>query len=91
MAGARGTALATRRSFVLGLDFRPGGAISQRGWNLAAARSCRRKAKLKPDQLAFARQLCDTRQHTVEQIGALFGVTRTTVYRSLERERAVGA
>jgi DNA invertase Pin-like site-specific DNA recombinase len=53
-----------------------------------------RKSKLSPAQVALARQLYDAtgddgkRAHTVEEIGRMFGVTRTTVYRSLERDQA---
>jgi DNA invertase Pin-like site-specific DNA recombinase len=57
----------------------------------ARGRTGGRKAKLTPAQVAHARRLYDEvgedgkRAHTVEEIGKLLGVTRTTVYRSLER------
>lgn len=58
----------------------------------ARGRTGGRKAKLSPAQVALARQLYDQvgedgkRTHTVEEIGQMFGVTRATVYRSLERQ-----
>jgi DNA invertase Pin-like site-specific DNA recombinase len=64
---------------------------------LAAARARGRvggrKPKLSEAQVQLARQLYDetgedgTRAHTVEEIGAMFGVTRATVYRHLGRAR----
>ena len=54
---------------------------------LAAARARGRvggrKPKLSPDQQALARQLYDAREHTVEQIAAMFKVSRHTIYRVL--------
>jgi len=69
---------------------------------LAAARARGRvggrKPKMSPAQVRLARQLYDEtgddgkRAHTVEEIGAMFSVTRTTIYRALERDQAaVGA
>jgi DNA invertase Pin-like site-specific DNA recombinase len=56
---------------------------------LAAARSRGRvggrRPKLTADQAALAQQLYDAREKTVEQIAALFGVPRTTVYGHLNR------
>lgn len=40
-------------------------------------------------QRAMARQLYDERQHTVEQIGQLLGVSRTSVYRALQNASTV--
>jgi len=61
----------------------------------ARGRTGGRKAKLSPAQVKLARQLYDEesredgkRARTVEEIGAMFGVTRTTVYRALERDKA---
>jgi len=60
----------------------------------ARGRTGGRKAKLSPPQVKLARQLYDAigedgkRTHTVEEIGAMFGVTRTTIYRALERRQA---
>lgn len=54
---------------------------------LAAARARGRvggrKPKLSPDQRILARQLYDAKQHTVEQIAAMFGVSRHTIYRAI--------
>jgi DNA invertase Pin-like site-specific DNA recombinase len=56
---------------------------------LAAARARGRvggrKPKLSADQITVARQLYDAREHTVEQIAAMFGVSRHTIYRALEK------
>ena len=63
----------------------------------ARGRTGGRKAKLSPAQVKLARQLYDAtgedgkRAHTVEEIGAMFGVTRTTIYRALERDQAAAA
>jgi hypothetical protein len=50
---------------------------------LAAARArCRnggRPSKLSADQVRAARRLYDEREHTVEQIGNMFGVSRTSI------------
>jgi len=51
----------------------------------ARGRKGGRKAKLNSAQLALVRQLYDGKQHTVEQIGGMFGVSRQTIYRHLER------
>ncbi len=59
----------------------------------ARGRTGGRKAKLSPAQVRLARQLYDEtgddgkRAHTVEAIAGMLGVTRTTIYRSLERNR----
>jgi len=54
---------------------------------LAAARARGRNggcpSKLTPDQVRAARRLYDEREHTVEQIGSMFGVSRTSLYRAL--------
>lgn len=59
---------------------------------LAAARARGRvggrKPKLSPDQAAVARQLYDAREHTVEQIAAMFKVSRHTIYRAIGRNAA---
>lgn len=58
----------------------------------ARGRTGGRKPKLSPAQVKLAQQLYDTtgpdgkREHTVDQIAAMFGVTKPTVYRHLERE-----
>jgi DNA invertase Pin-like site-specific DNA recombinase len=44
-----------------------------------------RKAKLTDAQAAEVRRLYDARVHTVAEIGALFGITRRTVYDYIER------
>jgi len=38
---------------------------------------------LSADQVRAARRLYDEREHTVEQIGGMFGVSRTSIYRAL--------
>ena len=59
---------------------------------LAAARARGRQggrpAKLSPEQRQMARQLYDGREHTVEAIGAILGVSRTSIYRALAKDRA---
>ena len=54
---------------------------------LAAARARGRKGgrrpKMTPGKLATARQLYDAETHTVEQIGEIIGVSRSTVHRAL--------
>jgi DNA invertase Pin-like site-specific DNA recombinase len=60
---------------------------------LAAARARGRtggqKPKLRPRQVALARQMydeldvCGKRRYTIDQIAAEFGVTRPTIYRHL--------
>ena len=45
------------------------------------------KPKLSPDQAKRARELYDARQMTVAEIGTLFGVSRQTIYRTLESAR----
>jgi DNA invertase Pin-like site-specific DNA recombinase len=49
----------------------------------ARGRKGGRKAKLSPRQVKLAREMYDSREHTVEQIGQTFGVSRQTVYRHL--------
>ncbi len=49
----------------------------------ARGRNGGRPSKLSPDQVRAARRLYDEREHTVEQIGAMFGVSRTSIYRAL--------
>jgi len=53
---------------------------------LAAARARGRlggrKPKLTANQVAVARQLYDAREHTVEQIGDMFGVSGYAIYRA---------
>lgn len=57
---------------------------------LAAARARGRvggrKPKLSDEQRQLARQLYDAKQHTVEQIAAMFDVSRHTVYRAFDRQ-----
>lgn len=56
---------------------------------LAAARARGRvggrRPKLTPQQAALAQELYDKREKTVQEIAALFGVPRTTVYGHLKR------
>jgi len=42
-----------------------------------------RPSKLSPDQVRAARRLYDEREHTVQQIGSIFAVSRTSIYRAL--------
>jgi len=49
----------------------------------ARGRNGGRPSKLSPDQVRAARWLYDEREHTVEQIGSMFGVSRTSIYRAL--------
>ncbi|MFJ7494517.1 helix-turn-helix domain-containing protein [Streptomyces sp. NPDC097727] len=46
-----------------------------------------RRPRLTPDQAAFAQQLYDTREKTVQQIADLFGVPRSTVYGHLDKTK----
>jgi len=59
---------------------------------LAAARARGRvggrKPSLSPDQRVLAQQLYDAKQHTVQQIADMFGVSRHTVYRALGQNAA---
>ena len=59
---------------------------------LAAARARGRvggrKPSLSPDQRLLARQLYDAKEHTVQQIADMFGVSRHTVYRALGQDAA---
>jgi len=60
----------------------------------ARGRTGGRKPKLSPAQVRLAHQMYDEtgqdgkRAHTVEEIGAMLSVTRTTIYRALERDQA---
>ncbi len=56
----------------------------------ARGRNGGRPSKLSPDQVRAARRLYDEREHTVEQIGGMFGVSRTSIYRAL-RDKHTGA
>jgi len=49
----------------------------------ARGRNGGRPSKLTADQVRAARRLYDEREHTVEQIGGMFGVSRTSIYRAL--------
>ncbi len=49
----------------------------------ARGRNGGRHSKLTADQVRAARRLYDEREHTVEQIGSMFGVSRTSIYRAL--------
>jgi DNA invertase Pin-like site-specific DNA recombinase len=52
----------------------------------ARGRNGGRPSKLSPDQVRTARRLYDEREHTVEQIGQILGVSRTSIYRALSRQ-----
>jgi len=49
----------------------------------ARGRNGGRPSKLSPDQVRAAQRLYNEREHTVEQIGSIFGVSRTSIYRAL--------
>ncbi len=49
----------------------------------ARGRNGGRPSKLSPDQVRAARRLYDEREHTADQIGSIFGVSRTSIYRAL--------
>ena len=49
----------------------------------ARGRNGGRPSKLSPDQVRAARRLYDEREHTVQQIGSIFAVSRTSIYRAL--------
>ena len=54
----------------------------------ARGRTGGRRPRLTPDQAELAQQLYDTRKKTVQQIAAMFGVPRTTVYGHLDKNTA---
>jgi len=62
---------------------------------LAAARARGRQggrpSKLSPEQRRTARKLYDEREHTVEAIGRILGVSRTSIYRALAQDQQAGA
>ena len=41
-----------------------------------------------PEKIAVARQMYDSREHTVEAIAKTLGVSRKTIYRHLEKQSA---
>ena len=59
---------------------------------LAAARARGRfggrRSKLSADQRRTARKLYDERELTVAQIGKVLGVSRTSIYRALDKDAA---
>ena len=59
---------------------------------LAAARARGRQggrpSKLNADQVRTARRLYDERELTVEEIGRILGVSRSSIYRALGRDRS---
>jgi DNA invertase Pin-like site-specific DNA recombinase len=62
---------------------------------LAAARARGRQggrpSKLSPEQRRMARKLYDEQEHTVEQIGQILGVSRTSIYRALAKDQTSAA
>jgi len=50
----------------------------------ARGRKGGRRPKMTPGKLDTARQLYDSKQHTMEQIAEIVGVSRATLYRHLE-------
>src|SRR6266536_122848 len=53
----------------------------------ARGRAGGRRPKLNPRQLALARQLYDSREHSVQAIAETLGVARSTIYRALSSRR----
>jgi len=53
----------------------------------ARGRKGGRKAKLSPAQAAEVRRLYDAEEKTVKEIGALFGITRESVYRYVRSDK----
>jgi len=53
----------------------------------ARGRAGGRRPKLNPRQLALARQMYDSREHTVQAIAKTMGVNRSTIYRHLNPAR----
>lgn len=50
----------------------------------ARGRKGGRKAVMTPDKIAVARQMYDSKQHTLDAIAKVVGVSRATIYRHLE-------
>lgn len=50
----------------------------------ARGRKGGRRAVMTPEKAAVARQMYDSRQHTVDAIAKVLGVSRATIYRTLE-------
>jgi DNA invertase Pin-like site-specific DNA recombinase len=57
----------------------------------ARGRTGGRKPSLTPAQVKHARELYKSGDHTVAQIAALFGVSRQTIYRTLEPDAVASA
>ena len=55
---------------------------------LAAARARDRRPRLSADQAALTQELYDGGKHTIQQIAAIFGVPRSTVYGYLDKTHA---
>jgi DNA invertase Pin-like site-specific DNA recombinase len=51
---------------------------------LDAARARGRKVKLKPQRIAALKTMYESRAHTVEEVCAVFGISKPTLYRYLE-------
>ncbi|MCI5211981.1 MAG: recombinase family protein [Candidatus Electrothrix sp. ATG2] len=51
---------------------------------LDAARARGRKLKLKPQQVAALKTMYESKAHTIEEVCAVFGITKPTLYRYLE-------
>lgn len=54
----------------------------------ARGRTGGRRPRLNTDQAALAQELYDAGKHTVQQIAAIFGVPRSTVYGYLNKAHA---
>lgn len=57
----------------------------------ARGRAGGRPARMTPQKAALARQLYDTREHTVAAIARTLGVSRASIYRHLDPDGAAGA
>ena len=57
----------------------------------ARGRTGGRKSVMTPEKLEIARQMYDSKEHTVERIASTVGVSRKTIYRHLSPPRSDGA
>jgi DNA invertase Pin-like site-specific DNA recombinase len=65
---------------------------TQAGLTAARARGRHggRRTVMSPEKLAVARQMYASREHTVAAIARTLGVSRATIYRSLQRQQSAG-
>ena len=57
----------------------------------ARGRSGGRPTVMGPEKTQAARRMYDEREHTVEQIAGILGVSRTSIYRALGREQSMAS